>query len=99
MSSVCERCAFTPVGPTLVSMHKPTAYEIVIAGHATERLLRPLTDDFVLDHPHPGQTRLVGVVADAAHLHGVLNHLTAVAAEVIRVAPIETDPFEERKQQ
>ena len=66
-------------------------YEIVIRGRATERLLRPLVDDFTIDHSD-GTTRLHGVIRDAAHLHGVLAHLTSVAAEIVSVAAAADRP-------
>ena len=68
-------------------MKQPTTYEIVIRGHATEQILGHLSDDFVIAHPEPGTTHLTGVIRDAAHLHGVLAHLTAVAIEIISVNP------------
>lgn len=68
-------------------MNKPTTYEIVIRGRASERILGPLIDDFAVDHPVAGQSRLVGVVRDPAHLHGVVAHLTSIAAEIISVTP------------
>ena len=58
-------------------MSEPTTFEIVIRGRASARLLRPLLDDFTFDHPSDGNTRLVGVVRDSAHLHGVVSHLTS----------------------
>ena len=73
-------------------MSEPTTYEIVIRGRATARLLRPLLDDFSVDHAgdHAGDgvTRLIGQVRDAAHLHGVVAHLTSVNAELISIAPV-----------
>jgi hypothetical protein len=74
-------------------MFKPTAYEIVIRGRATARLLRPLLDDFAVDHAHDGVTRLIGEVRDAAHLHGVVAHLTSVNAELISISPVATGPL------
>ena len=68
-------------------MSPRTTYEIVIRGRASARLLRPLLDDFTIDHASEGVTRLVGDVGDAAHLHGILAHLTSVNAEVISIAP------------
>ncbi len=68
-------------------MPEPTTYEIVIRGRASARLLRPLVDDFTVDHAD-GVTRLVGAIGDPAHLHGVLAHLTSVHAEVLSVAPL-----------
>ena len=73
-------------------MPPPPTYEIVLRGRASARLLRPLLDDFTVDHTIDGCTRLVGDVADAAHLHGVLAHLTSVNVELISVAPIPPHP-------
>jgi hypothetical protein len=53
-------------------------------------VLRPLLDDFAVDHPEQQRTRLTGVITDAAQLHGVLHHLMAVAAEVISVTPCKS---------
>lgn len=69
-------------------MSEPANYEIVIRGRANARLLRPLLDDFSFDHSGRGVTRLVGEIRDAAHLHGVVAHLTAVNVELISVAPV-----------
>ncbi|MDQ1548787.1 MAG: hypothetical protein QOD27_445 [Microbacteriaceae bacterium] len=69
------------------AMSEPTSYEIVIRGRASDRLLRPLLDDFTIDHGCDGVTRLVGDIGDPAHLHGVLAHLTSVNAEVISILP------------
>ncbi len=68
-------------------MSQPTTYEIVIRGRASERLLRPLLDDFTIDDAGDGVTRLLGDIGDPSHLHGVLAHLTSVNAEVVSVAP------------
>ena len=69
-------------------MSEPTSYEIVIRGRATDRLLRPLLDDFTIDHGRHGVTRLVGDIGDPAHLHGVLAYLTSVNAEVVSIVPL-----------
>jgi hypothetical protein len=69
-------------------MTTPTTYEIVIKGRATSRFLRPLLDEFVIDHSIEGVTRLTGDVRDAAHLHGIVAHLTSVNAELISIGPI-----------
>jgi hypothetical protein len=69
-------------------MSERTTYEIVLRGRASARLLRPLLDDFTVDHASGGVTRLIGDIGDAAHLHGLLVHLTSVNAEVISVAPL-----------
>jgi hypothetical protein len=70
-------------------MSQPTTYEIVIRGRVSARLLRPLLDDFTIDHARNGVTRLVGTIGDASHLHGVLAHLTSVNIEVISLAPLD----------
>lgn len=69
-------------------MTTATTYELVLRGRAIARLLRPLLDDFVIEHSAPGDTRLVGPVLDASHLHGVLAHLTSVGVELVSVGPV-----------
>lgn len=69
-------------------MSQPTPYEIVIRGRASARLLRPLLDDFTIDHASAGVTRLIGDIGDPAHLHGVLAYLTSVNTDVVSIAPI-----------
>ncbi len=74
-------------------MTTATTYELVLRGRASARLLRPLLDDFVIDHSTPGLTRLVGPVLDASHLHGVLAHLTSVGVELVSLGPaLRPDP-------
>ncbi len=68
-----------------------TVYEIVIRGRAGERVLRPLLDDFAVDHPVADRTRLIGIVRDPSHLHGVLAHLTSMAVEVVSVSAVDPD--------
>ncbi len=68
-------------------MNEPITYEIVIRGHASERLLARLCDEFSVDTPAGGHTRLVGDVRDAAHLHGVINQLTSLAIEIVSLTP------------
>jgi hypothetical protein len=69
-------------------MSEPTTFEIVISGRANARLLRPLLDDFTFHHAGDGNTCLIGVVRDAAHLHGVVAHLTSVNVELISIVPV-----------
>jgi hypothetical protein len=73
-------------------MPQPTAYEIVIRGRASERLLRPLLDHFTIDHTRDGVTRLIGDIGDSAQLHGIVAHLTSVNAEVVSIAPLADAP-------
>jgi len=69
-------------------MTTSTTYEIVIKGRATARFLRPLLDDFAIDHSVEGVTRLTGNVCDSAHLHGIVAHLSAVNVELISIGPL-----------
>jgi hypothetical protein len=71
-------------------MTTTTTYEIVIKGRATDRFLRLLVDDFVIDHGIDGVTRVTGAVRDPAHLHGIVAHLTSVGAELISIGPSTT---------
>lgn len=72
-------------------MSEPTTYEIVLRGHPSTRLLRPLLDDFTIDacidSATGTATRLLGDIGDPAHLNGVLAHLTSVNLEIISIAP------------
>jgi len=72
------------------AMSQPTPYEIVLRGHPSPRLLRPLADDFMIDASAEGTTRLVGAVGDQSHLHGILAHLTSINLELISIAPVST---------
>ncbi|MCU1621180.1 MAG: hypothetical protein JWL79_25 [Frankiales bacterium] len=63
----------------------PITYEICIRGRASRRLLRPLFDEFTIEHDGNGDTRLVGDIVDPAQLHGVLARLTDLNAELISV--------------
>lgn len=69
-------------------MTTATTYELVLRGRASARLLRPLLDDFVLDHGTPGVTRLVGPVLDACHLNGVLAHLSSLGVDLVSLKPV-----------
>jgi hypothetical protein len=73
-------------------MNTTTTYELVLRGRASVRLLRPLLDDFTVDHTTPGVTRLIGPVIDACHLHGVLAHLTSVGVELVSLGPAPAPP-------
>jgi hypothetical protein len=56
--------------------------------------LQPLADDFdVVAAGDDELTHLVGDVADPAHLHGLVAHLTSVNLEIVSIAP-----FTPRKQ-
>jgi hypothetical protein len=72
----------------------PITYEICIRGRASRQLLRPLLDEFSIEHDGNGDTRLVGDIVDQAQLHGVLARLTQLNAELISVVRMdpETSP-------
>ena len=71
----------------------PTRYEIELGGHASDRLLRPVIDEFSVELTETGTTRLVGVVRDSSHLSGLLAHFSSFNVDVIAVRRLdhETD--------
>jgi hypothetical protein len=72
-------------------MNEPITYEVVIRGHASERMLGAFRDDFAIEATDGGTTRLTGTIRDAAHLHGVVTHLISLAIDVVSLAPLELD--------
>jgi NADPH:quinone reductase-like Zn-dependent oxidoreductase len=69
-------------------MPERTTYEIVLRGRPSDRLLQPLADDFAIVARYDDElTHLVGDVADPAHLHGLVAHLTSVNLEIVSIAP------------
>jgi hypothetical protein len=62
-------------------------HEILVRGRLGHAVLGPLLDDFVIDH-EAGHTRLVGVVRDPAHLHGVVAYLASINAQLIAINPV-----------
>ncbi len=74
-------------------MPRPSRYEIEIRGRATERILRPVVDDFQIDVTGHGTTRLVGDIRDASHLNGLLAHFTSMNVDVVGLRRIDSpDP-------
>ncbi len=67
-------------------------YQIDIRGRATERLLRPVTDEFTIDTTPAGNTRMTGDIRDPSHLHGLLAHFTSMNAEVVSLRRLDNDP-------
>lgn len=61
----------------------PHRHQIEIRGRATERILRPVTDEFTIDITPAGNTRLTGTIRDPSHLHGLLAHFSSMNAEVV----------------
>ncbi|MDW3221096.1 MAG: hypothetical protein R8F63_21025 [Acidimicrobiales bacterium] len=72
-------------------MNETITYEIVIRGNASERVLGALRDDFTIEATDAGTTRLTGPIRDAAHLHGVVTHLTSLAIDIVSFWPTEPD--------
>lgn len=72
-------------------MNEPITYEIVIRGNASTRMLGALRDDFAIEATDAGTTRMTGAIRDAAHLHGVVTHLTSLAIDIVSLARLEPD--------
>ena len=73
-------------------MSRPTRYQIELRGRATDRVLRPVLDEFRIETTDVGTTRLTGLVRDASHLNGLLAHFTSMNAEVMELRRIDPDP-------
>jgi hypothetical protein len=67
----------------------PTRYEIEIGGHASDRVLRPVIDEFTIDFTQVGTTRLVGTIRDPSHLNGLLAHFTSLNVEVMALRRLD----------
>ena len=72
----------------------PHRYQIDIRGRATERLLRPVTDEFTIEATPAGNTRMTGDIRDPSHLHGLLAHFTSMNAEVVGLRRLDDDPID-----
>lgn len=66
-----------------------TRYEIEIGGHASDRVLRPVVDEFTIELTTSGTTRLVGAIRDSSHLNGLLAHFTSLNVEVIELRRLD----------
>jgi hypothetical protein len=62
-------------------------HEIVLRGRLGRNLLGPFLDDFTADDA-AGLTRLIGVVRDPSHLHGLVAYLASINAELISITPV-----------
>ncbi|MEL6890447.1 MAG: hypothetical protein AAFP84_02520 [Actinomycetota bacterium] len=69
-------------------MNEPATYEVVIRGNASTRMLGAFRDDFTIEATDAGTTRLIGPIRDAAHLHGVVTHLTSLAIEIVSLTDV-----------
>jgi hypothetical protein len=67
----------------------PTRYEIEIGGHASDRVLRPVVDEFTVELTEAGTTRLVGAIRDSSHLNGLLAHFTSLNVEVLELRRLD----------
>ena len=63
-------------------------HEIVLRGRLGSHLLGPFIDDFSVDRGEAGVTRLVGVVRDPSHLHGLVAYLASINAELVSITPV-----------
>ena len=70
-------------------MPRPSRYEIEIRGRATERILRPVVDDFQIEVTDHGTTRLVGDIGDASHLNGLLAHFTSMNVDIVQLRRVD----------
>jgi len=73
----------------LGTMNEPVNYEIVIRGHASKRVLGAFRDDFAIEATDAGTTHMTGAIRDAAHLHGVVTHLTSLAIDIVSLTALE----------
>ena len=66
-----------------------TRYEIEIGGHASDRVLRPVIDEFTVEFTGAGTTRVVGAIRDSSHLHGLLAHFASLNVEVLELRRLD----------
>ncbi len=67
----------------------PTRYEIELGGHASERVLGPVIDEFTVELTEAGTTRLFGHVRDSSHLNGLLAHYASLNIEVVALRRLD----------
>ena len=70
----------------------PSRYEIEIGGHASDRVLRPVIDEFAVELTSAGTTRLVGAIRDSSHLSGLIAHFISLHVEVIGLRRLDDSP-------
>lgn len=73
----------------------PTRYEIEIGGYASDRVLRPVIDEFTVEPTKARTTLLIGVIRDSSHLNGLLAHFTSLNVEVIGLRRLDPRPHSE----
>lgn len=69
-------------------MPTTNTHEIVLRSRIGDSLLGPFLDDFTIASDETGRTRLVGVVRDSSHLHGLVAYLASINAELISITPV-----------
>lgn len=67
----------------------PTSYEIEVGGPASDRVLRPVIDEFTVEVTDAGTIRLVGEIRDSSQLNGLLAHFTSLNVEVIALRQLD----------
>jgi hypothetical protein len=67
-------------------MIAPTPYRIQLRGRLSDAILAPYVDDFVVSRTAES-TLLEGQVRDAAHLNGIVTHLTGLGIELVSLNP------------
>jgi hypothetical protein len=65
-----------------------SAYRVELRGRLSEQVLGPYACEFVISRTHD-RTVLSGTVRDAAHLHGIVTHLTSLGLDLVSVAQVE----------
>ena len=65
----------------------PTRYRITVRGRLGERFA-PAFDGMTLERK-PGETALVGMIADQGQLYGVLDRLRDFGLELVRLEEVE----------
>ncbi len=68
-------------------MAEPCTHELILRGRVRTHLLRPILHDFSVCYSPTGTTILTGAIREAAHLHGVVIHLTSLGLELISLNP------------
>jgi len=63
-------------------------YRIELRGRLSDAILAPYADEFLIDRTD-GTTTLAGDVRDAAHLHGIVSHLTGLGVELVSANTVE----------
>lgn len=80
----------TPPAPTNPRRVEPRRYEIVVAGHLSDRWSAWL--GMTMTHREDGTTSIAGTVADQAQLHGVLNVIRDIGAALLEVRAVGPAP-------